>query len=57
MRLDHKVTKDFFQPSKTLPTIRIAAKKRLGLKRSEMLPVLPHTFLSPSQPHSKMWAR
>ncbi|HLH30743.1 MAG TPA: hypothetical protein VKY31_06040 [Terriglobia bacterium] len=57
MRRDHKVTKDVFQPPKMFPTIRMATKKIFGVKRSELYPFFTHTFISPSQPHSKMCGR
>jgi hypothetical protein len=57
MRSDHKVTKDVFKPPKTLPTIRTAAKDNFSVTHAKMLPSFAHTFISPSQPHSKMRGR
>jgi hypothetical protein len=54
MRSDHKVTKDVFQPPKMFPTIRTAVKDKFRVIHAEKLPSFPHTFTTPSQPHSKM---
>lgn len=54
MKCEHKATKDVFTAPKNFPTIRAAMKKKLNARRAEMLPSVSHTFISPSQPHSKM---
>jgi hypothetical protein len=57
MRQDHKVTKDVFKPAKALPTIQSAANDMYQVRRAQKLPLIKHTVISPSQPHSKMYSR
>jgi hypothetical protein len=54
MKRERKVTKDVFKAPKKFPTIRAAMKDTHGRKRLQMSPTFMQTFISPSQPHSKM---
>jgi hypothetical protein len=57
MRKEHKVTKDVFRPAKAVPTIESAATDMYQVRRAQKLPLIKHTVISPSQPHSKMHSR
>jgi hypothetical protein len=57
MKPNHKVTKDVFKPAKAVPTIQAAVNDKHQVFRAQKLPLIKHTVISPSQPHSKMCSR
>jgi hypothetical protein len=57
MKREHKVTKDVFRPAKAVPTMKAAANDMHQVQHAQNLPLVKHTAISPSQPHSKMYSR